>query len=62
LQNVVEKSGSWFSYKGERIGQGRENARTFLKANPLMTTQIDRELRIVLKLTALEAAMNAGAK
>ncbi|HCC55806.1 MAG TPA: recombinase RecA [Solibacterales bacterium] len=62
LQNVVEKSGSWFSYKGERIGQGRENARTFLKANPLMTTQIDRELRVVLKLTALEVAMNGAAK
>ena len=33
-QNLVEKSGSWFSYKGERIGQGRENARQFLKDNP----------------------------
>src|SRR5437879_139629 len=33
-QNLVEKSGSWFSYKGDRIGQGRENARTFLKDNP----------------------------
>src|SRR5450631_1968988 len=32
-QNILEKSGSWFSYKGERIGQGRENARTFLKEN-----------------------------
>ena len=31
--NIVEKSGSWFSYKGERIGQGRENARQFLKDN-----------------------------
>ena len=34
-QNLVEKSGSWFSYKGERIGQGRENARQFLKDNPI---------------------------
>ena len=32
-QNIIEKSGSWFSYKGERIGQGRENARQFLKDN-----------------------------
>ena len=31
--NIVEKSGSWFSYKGERIGQGRENAKQFLKDN-----------------------------
>src|ERR1700682_5276839 len=33
-QNIVEKSGSWYSYKGERIGQGRENARQFLRDNP----------------------------
>src|SRR5437764_2181461 len=33
-QNVVEKSGSWFSYKGERIGQGRENALQYLKEHP----------------------------
>ena len=33
-QNLIEKSGSWFSYKGDRIGQGRENARQFLKDNP----------------------------
>ena len=31
--NIIEKSGSWFSYKSERIGQGRENARQFLKDN-----------------------------
>ena len=59
-QNLVEKSGSWFSYKGERIGQGRENARIYLKANPAMATQIDRELRIALKLTAIETAVAAG--
>ena len=40
-QNIVEKSGSWFSYKGERIGQGRENARQFLKDNADIR-QIDR--------------------
>src|SRR6202045_5554990 len=33
-QNLVEKRGAWYSYKGERIGQGRENARQFLKDNP----------------------------
>ena len=46
--NVVEKSGSWFSYKGERIGQGRENARTFLKENPDIRMRIDIELRKAL--------------
>jgi len=47
-QNIVEKSGSWYSYKGERIGQGRENARQFLKDNPDFRTRIDTELRKAL--------------
>ena len=45
---IVEKSGSWFSYKGERIGQGRENARQFLKDNPDIRAKIDTELRKAL--------------
>ncbi|MGA2433731.1 MAG: recombinase RecA [Bryobacteraceae bacterium] len=49
-QNVVEKSGSWYSYKGERIGQGRENARQFLKDNPETAEKIESELRIALGL------------
>jgi recombination protein RecA len=49
--NVIEKSGSWFSYKGERIGQGRENARQFLKDNPDIRARIDVELRKALGLT-----------
>ncbi len=47
-QSIVEKSGSWYSYKGERIGQGRENARQFLKDNPDFRTRIDSELRKTL--------------
>jgi len=53
-QNVVEKSGSWFSYKGERIGQGRENARQFLKDNPDIRQKIDQELRVALGLVKAE--------
>ena len=49
--NVIEKSGSWFSYKGERIGQGRENSRQFLKDNPDIRSSIDTELRKTLGLT-----------
>jgi len=49
-QNLVEKSGSWFSYKGERIGQGRENARQFLKDNPDIRQALDTELRKALGL------------
>lgn len=47
-QNLVEKSGSWYSYKGERIGQGRENARQFLKDNPDVFKRLDAELRKAL--------------
>src|SRR5208282_6302923 len=42
---VVEKSGSWFSYEGQRIGQGRENAKTFLKDNPDIATAIEHAIR-----------------
>jgi len=55
-QNVVEKSGSWFSYKGERIGQGRETARQFLKDNADIRLAIDSELRKLLGLVKAEAA------
>jgi recombination protein RecA len=50
-QNIIEKSGSWYGYKGERIGQGRENARQFLKDNPDVRKKIDAELRKHLGLT-----------
>jgi recombination protein RecA len=55
-QNLVEKSGSWFSYKGERIGQGRENARQFLKDNPDIRQNLDSELRKVLGLVKPDGA------
>ena len=42
---VVEKSGAWFSYDSQRIGQGRENAKTFLKANPDMANKIEAAVR-----------------
>jgi recombination protein RecA len=42
---VVEKSGSWFSYDSQRIGQGRENAKTFLKANPDIASKIEQAIR-----------------
>jgi recombination protein RecA len=51
MQNVIEKSGSWLSYKGERIGQGRENARQFLKDNADIRQKIELELRKALGLT-----------
>jgi recombination protein RecA len=50
-QNIVEKSGSWYSYKGERIGQGRENARQFLKDNKDTLVKLEAEVRKALGLT-----------
>jgi recombination protein RecA len=55
-QNIIEKSGSWYSYKGDRIGQGRENARQFLKDNADIRQTIDTELRKALGLTKPDAA------
>jgi recombination protein RecA len=42
---IIEKSGSWFSYDSTRIGQGRENVRAFLKANPDMADAIEQKVR-----------------
>ena len=54
--NILEKSGSWFSYKGERIGQGRENARQFLKDNKDVLAKLDTEVRKALGLIAAAPA------
>jgi recombination protein RecA len=43
---VVDKSGSWFSYDSQRIGQGRENAKVFLKANPDIANKIEAAIRL----------------
>jgi len=55
-QNVIEKSGAWYSYKGERIGQGRENVKQFLKDNPDVRKKIDLDLRKTLGMIRAEAA------
>jgi len=52
INNIVEKSGAWYSYSGERIGQGRENVRTFLKDNKDTFEKINTELRQKLKIGA----------
>jgi recombination protein RecA len=53
--NVVEKSGAWYSFNGERIGQGRENTRSFLKENKDIYAKIDAELRKRLNIGAAKA-------
>ncbi len=44
-ENLIDKSGAWYSYKGDRIGQGKENVRQFLRDNPAIANEIDTELR-----------------
>ena len=59
--NLVEKSGSWYSYKGDRIGQGRENARAFLKENKEIAVRMEGEVRKAVGLIAQEKAQAAAA-
>jgi recombination protein RecA len=47
-QGIIEKSGSWYSYKGERIGQGKDNVRTFLQQNKTMAREIEDQIRVKL--------------
>jgi recombination protein RecA len=57
---VVEKSGSWYSYKDERIGQGRDNAKQFLKANPAMAQDIESRIRGANGLDLTAASPESG--
>ncbi len=56
---IVEKSGSWYSYKDERIGQGRENAKAFLKANAAMANEIEEKIR---SASGLDFSVKPGAE
>jgi recombination protein RecA len=58
VHNLIEKSGSWYSYKGERIGQGKDNARTFLQQHPEIAKDIESQIRA--KLIPEKATMNRG--
>ena len=53
--NIIEKSGAWYSYNGQKIGQGRENAKMYLKDNPAMMAEIEDKVKVVLGITG-EAA------
>jgi recombination protein RecA len=48
LQGMVEKSGSWYAYKGERIGQGKDNARSYLQQHPEIAQEIEAAVRTKL--------------
>jgi recombination protein RecA len=55
--NFIEKAGSWYSYNGEKIGQGKDNAREFLKENPKIAQEIEDKIRA--NSSALNEAMTA---
>jgi recombination protein RecA len=48
---IIEKSGAWYSYKGQKIGQGRENAKLYLKDNPAMMAEVEEKVKAVLGVT-----------
>ncbi|MBX3283444.1 MAG: recombinase RecA [Acidobacteria bacterium] len=56
--NVVEKAGAWFSYSGERLGQGRENVKTLLKNTPELTERIENDVKVALGFVKADAAAN----
>ena len=47
--DVVQKSGAWFSYNGERLGQGRDNSKTYLSENPALAAEIEGKIRDLLQ-------------
>ena len=53
---IVDKAGAWFSYKGERLGQGRDNAKNTLRDNPTMRDKIEAEVRAALGIGKPQAA------
>jgi recombination protein RecA len=56
LNKIVEKSGAWYAYNGEKIGQGKDNAREFLKANPVVAAEIENKVRAAVGVAALSAS------
>jgi len=59
-RGIIEKTGAWFSYKGERMGQGRENAKQFLKENSDTRTQVEEELRKALNISLASTVEGAA--
>ncbi len=53
LHRVVEKSGAWYAYNGEKIGQGRDNSREFLRENPELRVEIENKVRTELGVPLL---------
>ena len=60
--NLIDKSGAWYSYCGERIGQGKDNVRLFLKEHPAMTNEIEAKLRAKMITANVPVARGADAE
>ena len=58
--NMVNKSGAWFAYEGNKIGQGRENAKNFLKENTKICDEIEKKVRAYYKLPEPRLQRTAG--
>jgi recombination protein RecA len=58
---IIEKSGAWYSYKGQKIGQGRENGKLFLKDNPALMAEVEEQVKGVLGMTARPGLADAEA-
>ena len=54
---IVDKSGAWYAYNGEKIGQGRDNAREFLRENPALSREIENKVREDLGVALLAASV-----
>ncbi|MDD5179989.1 MAG: recombinase RecA [Gallionellaceae bacterium] len=61
LHKLVEKSGAWYAYKGEKIGQGKDNARLYLKEHPEIAIEIENKIREAVGVAAVNSAAGAGA-
>jgi recombination protein RecA len=62
LHKLIEKSGAWYAYKGEKIGQGKDNAREFLKSNPDIAAEIENSIREAVGVAKLDVVEKAPVK
>ena len=58
--NIIEKSGAWYSYKGEKIGQGKENVKLFLKSHPEIFTEVDKKVREYYEIAKNEETVSTS--
>lgn len=59
---IVEKAGAWYSYNGEKIGQGKDNAREYLRENPDIADEIENKVRLALGVAPLNTVAGAPAE